>query len=351
VPVAHPLSGSPPLPVPPALLVAVTVLLAALVATRLRALSAAPPGGAGRRWGPVPYAGAAVLLAALAGIARWGPPAEPDNLAAVGSVNLLWPAVFLVAAARRRDGSPGPAVWPAAVAAAAWAGFLVASAVRVAPRTLAVWLAAYGVVTVAGCVAVGRDRWLRSAEVFGLLAGWSGTRLTGWRPPAGAAAVLGAVYGGTVFARVRLTGLWGDVAVSPDARRWTWVAGAAAIGGGALLSSGLARWAVRRDAAGSVEAALLPVVAAAVVATLLRRALVAAQLLPQLAGLGGPRAVDLNPGGTGTQQLLAWLVVTTGSVAGAVVLARRVPGVRRRDPGLVTLCLSGALAALAVTAR
>ncbi len=334
--VAHPLTGSAPLPVPPAVLAGVTVLLTALVVTRLSARPV-PMSGASREWGLVLYGCGAVLLAGLALVARFGSAVEPDNLAAVAVVNLLWPLLFLVPPLFRRPGAPGPAVWPAAVAAVAWAGFLAGSAVSVRPRALAAWLAAYGVITAAGCIAFGRERWLRSAELFGLLAGWAGTRLVSWQPPVGAAAVLGALYGGIAFARVRLTGLWGEVALSAYATRWAWLAGAAAIFGGAALFTALAGWASRRGAPGSVEAALLPVVGAVAVATLLRRAQVAAQLLPQLSGLGAPRVVDLNPGGTGTQQLLAWLVVTGGAAWGAVVLARRVPGVRRRDPAALAL--------------
>jgi hypothetical protein len=141
------------------------------------------------------------------------------------------------------------------------------------------------------------------------------------------------------------------------------VAGVASIAAGAALAVAASSWARRRGAPGSVEAALVPVVAALSVARVLRRAMIAAQLLPALltdpfgrgwrllGGLGDAPAVDVNPWGTAFQQALAWSVVTLGALAGAWVLARRVAGVRARDPAAFLLYAAAGVAALAVTLR
>lgn len=426
--IAHPLVGSSPLPVAPAVLAAVTVALVAVVVTRVRASSAPPPGRepAAPRWVAATRAlGAAGLLLLLA-VARFGPPDEPRNLAAVVTVNLLWPLLLVLAAflgtglwraadpwralgAVERlagtpppgdpppgaapapppgdpplDGAPAPAPGAAepepasgvarrgdarvaAVLAAAWAFLLVEYAVSLDPRTLATVLAAYTLLLVAGSLAVGRERWLPAADAIGNVVAWTGRlrrgRLRSWTPPVGAAALLGAAFGGIAFARLRLTGWWGRVALSQDALTWTRLAGLAAIAGGAGLAVAASAWARRRGAPGSAEAAFVPLVAALAVATVLRRAMVAAQLVPSLAtdpfgrgwrllrGLADTPPVDVNPWGTAVQQALACGVVAAGALAGAWVLARRVRGVRARDPAAFLLYAAAGVAVLAVTIR
>ena len=403
--IAHPLAGSPPLPVAPAVLAAVTVALVAVVVTRVRGASAPPgPEGVGEPgWAayvrPVAAAGLLLLVAA----ARFGPADEPRNLGAVAAVNLAWPLLLVLAAflgtsvwraadpwralgaVERLAGAPPPAgpagpavpdggrgdgpgdVRVAAVLAGAWAFLLVEYAVRLDPRALAAALGAYTLLLVTGSLAVGRDRWLPAADAIGNVVTWTGRlrrgRLRAWAPPAGAAALLGAAFGGIAFARLRLTGWWGRVALSEDAVTWTRLAGVAAILLGAGLAVAASGWARRRGAAGSVEAALVPLVAALAVATVLRRALVAAQLLPALAtdpfgrgwrllgGLGDVPAVDVNPWGTAVQQALAYAVVTAGALAAAWVLARRVRSVRARDPAAFLLYAAAGVAVLAVTVR
>ena len=410
----------------PAVLAAITVALVAVVVTRVRAAPAgadgAPAAGPAeprRRWRAWTRAVSAALLVLLVLAARLGPPDEPSNLAAVVTVNVVWPLLLVAAAllgtgvwravdpwralgsverlaapagppvGRPGAGQPGagpPAGEPdgdgpgaadrepragdvriAAVAAAAWGVFLVEYAVRLDPRALATTLAAYTLLLVAGSVALGRDRWLGAADAVGLLVTWTGRLRRGglraWAPPAGAAALLGAAFGGIAFARLRLTAAWGRVAISENGLTLTRLAAVGAVVVGAGLAVAAAAWARKRAAPGSVEAALVPLVAALAVAAVLRRAMVALQLLPSLASdpfgrgwrllgsLGDTPAVDVNPWGTGTQQALAWLVVTAGAVAGAWVLARRVRGVRARDPAAFLLYAAAGAAALAVTLR
>ena len=456
VQLAHPLTGSPPLPVPPLVLAAGAVVLAAVVATRVRAAGhprpgAAPtgtavpgeagagavappgagsPGGAAGgadataerepRWLWVPRLLSTAAFLLLLVEARRGPVEEPRNLAAVTVVHLLWPLALvasallgpllwravdpmrgLVAALDRLWGPPaprpaagpvdagnapggapgsagadGPAaasapsadaatapVWPAVVTGGGWALFLALYAVSVEPRALGAFLAAYVVVTVAGCIAFGAARWLATGHGAGLVVAWTGLlrrgRLVAWAPPPGAAALLGAVFGGLAFGRLRLTSVWGDVATSADAERWHRVGAVAAVVLGAGLAHLAERWAGRRGAPGSVAAALVPVVAAVAVGSVLRRTMVAAQLAttltPGLSWLWDPLglgdAVDLNPWGTAVQQALAVGVVALGGLAGAWVLARRVRGVRSRDPAAYTVYVTTFAAAFLVAVR
>ena len=403
---AHPLAGSPPLAVAPVVLAAVTVALVAVVVTRVRAGAVpeadpeaapevAPTAAPEPRWYAGTRALAAALLLFLLVVARLGPQTEPSNLASVVTVNLLWPLVLVLAAvlgtafwraadpwralgAVERLADQPPAASPddpspallrdvriAAVAAAAWAVFLADHAVRMPPRSLTIALATYTVLLVGGSVAVGRDRWLPAADAVGLVVTWTGRLRRGglrsWVPPRGAAALLGAVFGGIAFARIRLTAVWGPVAISDHRIGLTRLGEVAAVLLCAALAVAAASWARRRDATGSVEAALVPLVAALAIAAVLRRALVAAQLLPSLVtdpfgrgwallgDLGLIRDVDVNPGGTAVQQVLAWVVVSAGALAGAWVLARRVKGVRARDPAAFLLYAATAAAVLAVT--
>ena len=447
MPVAHPLTGSPPLPVPPAVLAAAAVVLAALVLTRVRGARGAafrPVREPRALW--VTRAAALLLVLGLLAVARAGPVVEPRNLAAIAVVHLLWPGLIAAsvlagpllwravdpwralgsaerllgapppahgppAGAGPPDGpgepaepggapdpgpveagspapdpsdgapdppggapvppggasDPGPPVWAGVVTAGGWVLFLAWYAVSAEPRALAAVVAAYAVVMLAGCVAVGRDRWLPAADGVGLVVSWAGLirrgRLIAWSPPRGAAALLGAVFGGVVFARLRLSELWGEVALRPDGRRVTRLAAVAAVAGCAALAYAAERWAGRRGAPGSVAAGLVPVVAATVVALPLRRFMVAAQLLPGLAtdpfdrgwrllgGFGDVRGVDVNPWGTAVQQSLSLALVTLGALAAAYAVARRVRAVRARDPASLVVYVTTFVAALIAVSR
>ncbi|HWL38247.1 MAG TPA: hypothetical protein VNQ77_18815 [Frankiaceae bacterium] len=406
--VAHPLTGSPPLPVPPLLLAAVAVFLAAVLVTRVRASGgAAVVARTEPAWLWVPRLLSALVLLLLVVVARVGPVDEPDNLAAVAVVHLVWPLLLVSAvlvgplvwravdpwwalgAAERLAAPPGnppgdtrgdppggpgppaeahagPSVWPAVALGAGWALFLGWYAVSVPPRTLGIALAAYTLVLVAGAVALGRARWLARADAVGLVVTWTGLLRRGliwWTPPAGAAVLLGAVFGGVAFARLRLGATWGRVALSESAALWNRGGAVAAVVAGGALAYAAERWAVRRGAAGSVAVALVPMVAATAVATVLRRAMVAAQLVPRLATdpfdrgwrllgpLGDGQAVDVNPWGTAVQQALAYAVLLLGALAAAWVVARRVRGVRARDPAAYTVYLTTFAAVVVATTR
>lgn len=387
---AHPLTDPGRLGLPPltgALLALVGVVAVVTLAPAAPRRDTAASGGdtGGLRRVPLTTVIGVAVLAAVIIVGYAGPADEAANLAPVFGVYLAWPGLLVVAALvggaawRRVDPFTGlaagverlvggsmpttpddPDVWPAVAAALAWTGFLTAYAVGVPPPALANALVVYTTVMVAGSLATGRERWLRSAEVFGLLAAWVGLRreLVSWGPPRGAEAVLGALIGGLLFSRVVTTSLWGPAAVSEQAGSLRTAGLLVAAGGGAALATAAGGWARRRGAPGTVPAALVPAVAAVAVALMLRPAMTAAQLLPRVVGdplrrgqdpfglLGTP--VDANVFGTAVQQGLALAVVVLGHLAGAVVLVRRTRSTPRRTPGGAALAVSASLAAALV---
>ncbi len=185
----------------------------------------------------------------------------------------------------------------AAISALALTWYLGAYPTPLHPRTVGLSLAAYSIVTVAGCLALGRTSWLSRAEVFGLVFGWTAMlprgALGSWRPPRGAILVLGVLAGGLTFGAIRKSSLWGGLNVAEHAL-------VLATGGLATVAAGYALalwWADRRaeaaGAPGSVAAAMVPAVAGVVVATALsrNRLFTSLQLLPGLlVDLSGPAA-------------------------------------------------------------
>ncbi|MGH3362801.1 MAG: hypothetical protein ACRDOM_10130, partial [Nocardioides sp.] len=172
---------------------------------------------------------AVVLLAVVAG--RVGVDDELENLApalVVGAgfpllvagclvLGRLWrwldPWDTLARLAGPGDSSlPTAHVWPAVAVAVPWLWYLGVHARPLDPRAVGLAMALYTVLTVAGCLVVGRRRWLASAEPVGLLLSWVGLlprrRLSGWVPPAGAATLLGVLVGGLLFGLVRRTEQW-----------------------------------------------------------------------------------------------------------------------------------------------
>jgi hypothetical protein len=232
-------------------------------------------------------------------------------------------------------------VWPALVPAVAWTWYLSAFTDALSPRAVGATLAAYSIVTVAGCLALGRSRWLPRVELFGLLFGWIARlprgRLVPWVAPAGAEAVLGVVAGGLPFGALRLSSVWGTLNVVPLAGLYAaaGVVGACAAMAGVFVLLG--RWAGRLGARGSVAAAAVPAVASVILAVAMarNRLFVSLQLLPIVASDPFGRGWNLfgtadwglvpEPLGDGGRALAQAVVLVAGHVAGAVVLARRAP--------------------------
>ena len=386
---AHPLTEPGRLELPPLASAVISMLVVATVARFWPAGSPreAPPDRVERAFSwtgslsPLQVGGrvlafALLVVATLAG--RFGSESELENLAPALVVGFAWPVLLLASAtlgpvwrwtdpwdgaARALTPSdadrPADDVRAAAVSAGAWVWYLSAFPHSTTPGNVGAALGIYTIVTLAGCLALGRRRWLSSAEIFGLLFGWLALfrrgLLSSWRPPRGIEIVLGVLAGGLIFGRVRLSSLWGILNAVPLAPVYAVLgtAGLAIVCAAALWT--LSRWAATRSAEGSVGVALVPAVAGLAVAVALarNRLLTSARLLPELLtdpfGRGAPTTVGPNPLDETGIFILQLVVLLAGHIAGAVVLARRVRG-EERVPGMAALCLTaaGGTAGLAV---
>jgi hypothetical protein len=310
------------------------------------------------------------LMAVAVAAGRLGSPRELDNLAPALVVGAAWPGLLVLSStlgpvwrwldpwdgiarvvARGGTEEPGqPDVRLAAVAALAWVWYLGVYAGSLSPRSVGLALGVYTVVTVGGCLALGRVWWLSRAEVFGILFGWLARLprglLPSWQPPRGASVLVGALAGGLVFGEIRRSELWGELNVVPGAVVWATLGllGSAAVG--IVVTQLLDRWASREEGAGSVTAAAVPAVASIAVAVSMARSRVftSLQLLPSV--LGDPFGLGWDPFGMEPRTLTAPLapvrlalvqlaILLVGHVAGAHVLARRRPG--SRVPGALAL--------------
>ncbi len=232
--------------------------------------------------------------------------------------------------------------------------YLSATADPLDPRSVGAVLSIYTAVTLAGCLAIGRERWLSRAEPLGIVLSWLALvprgRLPRWDPPPGAEGLLGVLIGGVAFGAVRRSQQWTGV----DAATGAWAYAGLALLGSCLLVTALlvgARAAANRVAgAPGVARAAVPVVAAVVVAVAVGRNRLTSslQLLPGLVGdpfgrgwdLLGPAVNGLDPAPFGVGGLLALQVglLVLGHLAGAVVVARGL-GRRARMPAVVMLAV------------
>jgi hypothetical protein len=389
VPLAHPLTQPFNFPVSP--LVA-AVAAAAVVLAVAFAVPAGRPRAAASWHEVASWAGslsavqvvtrvvAVAVLALAVAAGRLGTDDELENLAPALVVGALWPLLVLAsavagpvwrwldpwdAAARAVSDNRGQTlahVWPAALVAVPWVWYLGVYSDTLRPRSVGAVLAIYTVFTLAGCLAVGRRRWLSTAEPFGIFLAWLAMLprrgLADWSPPRGAEALLGVLAGGVLFAAVRRSELWGSLNTVEQA------SAVAALGLLAFCAAGygLVAWTAARAGFRGVRAAAIgafvPAVAAIVVAVAMdrNRLFTSVQLLPGLFGdpfgrgwnLFGPSDQGLDPAPLGTTGLL-WAqlaVLLVGHVAGAAVAARRVPP-SVREPIAVGLA---ALAAASVVA-
>jgi hypothetical protein len=325
---------------------------------------------------------AAVAVLALAMAAgRLGVDDQLENLAPALVIGTAWPVLVFVsvvigpvwrwvdpwdalarALARGEAEQPLGHVWPAAAVAVPWVWYLSAYPDALEPRSVGALVALYTLVTVAGCLAVGRERWLASSEPFGIVLSWMALvprrLLSSWRALPGAETLLGVLAGGVLFGAVRRSELWGELNVVPDALLWATlgVVGSCVVIAGLL--EGMARAAYRGRA--GVARAAVPALAGIIVAVAMdfNRLFTSVQLLPRL--LGDPFGKGWDPFGTGGAGLDPAPLGTTGltvaqlatllaaHVVGAIVLAR---GVRRNDrgPGAVALTILAAASVIAIT--
>ena len=382
---AHPGGSTPHVEVPIGIVVlaavAVVVVVAVAVpprpqparATRAEEVTSSWWGGLSRpQWVVRAVSLATLLLAVLAG--RIGVDDELENLAPaltvgaglpllVGGSLVLgrlwrwvdpWDTLARLAAPGDRSVAPGH-VWPAVAVVLPWLWFLGVYPRPLDPRAIGLALAAYTVLTLAGCLAVGRVRWLASAEPVGALLSWiglvPGRRLAGWQPPAGAPALLGVVIGGLLFGALRRTELWSPFAVLPLATLYAT--------GGLLVAcalAGAAAWLASRvadsaEARAVVAQTLVPVAAgvALAVSVARNRLFTSVQLLPGLIGdplgrgwdlLGSPTAgLDAAPLGAGGLVLLELAVLTLAHLLAAASTPRALVG-DERLPVIVLLAAS-----------
>jgi hypothetical protein len=298
--------------------------------------------------------GAGVLLGGLV-VARIGSPFELENPSPVLLAAFLWPAFALLCFVwpslwdrvdpfdtlarifepkEAADRESPHDVRLAAMFALAWTWYLSVYTQPLKPESFGLLLGAYLILMLAGSLAVGRKAWLRRAEAFGVFYRTAGA----WRgfahepPPPGGNVLLGVVIGGVLFGVLRLTTLWGDLNISPQATLWSSIGLVVCC---AFVLAALELVARFRSNAPAVLLGTAPFAAGVVLAVgLLRnRLLVAAQLLPSLLldpmdsgldplGWSDP-VIDPNPLGT-TGLVMAQIgILTLGAMTGAVIARRR----------------------------
>jgi hypothetical protein len=378
----HPLGEPYHLPLSPLLAADAAAALVLLVAFTVpaggrRSAAAGRESWRGRLSRPqlVTRSAAVALLALAIAAGRLGVDDELENLAPALVVGAAWPLMTLACLAgpvwrwvdpwdslaralSRDDAADEPGhVWPALAPAAAWAWYLGAYDDPLGPRSVGAALALYTLVTVAGCLAFGRTRWLGMAEPFGIVF----TARARLHPPRGMEALLGALVGGVLFGAVRRSELWGDLNATdhPQLVATAGVLAACAFGAGLLL---LVRSSTEQPSRAAVARAAVPATAGVIVAVALdrNRLFTSVQLLPGLIGdpfgrdwdlLGRAGAgLDPDPLGIGGLLLLQLGVLVAGYVAAAVILGR---GVRRRArlPAAAGLALLAGLSVIAVASH
>lgn len=348
---------------------------------------------------------AVVLLAVAIAAARLGADDQLENLAPALVVGTAWPLLVLACvtvgpvwrwvdpwdglarlgggasrtppspdrAAASDDTGPAeeparrsPSVWPAVLPALGWVWFLSATPDPLDPRAVGVVLTAYTVLTVAGCVAVGREQWLSRAEPLGILLSWLAMlprgRLAAWEPPRGAEALLAVVIGGVSFGAIRRSQQWTGVDAATGA--WAYATGAVLASCALVLLLLLLSRRIGRRVGGEagVARAVVPVAAAVVLAVSLGRNRLtnSVQLLPGLLGdpfgegwdLLGPALDGLDAAPLGVDGLLAAqvAVLVAGHLVGAVV-AGWWSGRQARMPATIALAVLMALTTVAVPAH
>ena len=309
----------------------------ALPAEAREPVPAGPTGGS-------PYGGLLTLtvLVVLGATARLGGSVETTNPVSILVVGLgpflLLVVPLVLSPLLGRAAAAGPPVLDARLAvlpAAATAVFLVLPASSAAPGLVASGLLSYAVVLAAVGVTLGLDG-MRRADALGLLARWAalGPRLGAWAPPRGAAAVVAAVLGGVCAERFERTTFWQNTFPTR-----TELLAALVVLVLAALALAFALERATRAWPGTAAAVLVPLLAGAVAGTLVRRAIISAQLLRERVQ-PGQQSVSVDPLGIAGGQALALVLVGLGASVAAAVLARRVGRGSARLPGLGLLLLA-----------
>ncbi len=389
MPHLHPVRGHPHVDVP---ILAVSAGVAALVIVVLLAVPRTRQQAENQPWAAASWAGTltpgrlavrvgSVLLLVLAvAAARFGSPAELDNLAPALVLGAAWPLLTVLSLlapvwrwvdpwdalarlmAPNDDSEPPGHVWPGVVLAVVLTWYVAVLPRPFDPRALGLLLLGYTTLTLAGCLLLGRRRWLSSGEPIGITLAWvtaaARGRLGAVALPRGAAALVGVALGGLLFAILRRTGLWSDTVPLRAALLYDSAGLVVACAVGAGLVTGGA-WAGRRlgDRNAVLTGSTLALVGVVGALSLERnRLFTSVQLLPGQVGdpfgvgwdLLGPagRGLVADPLGAGGLIAAQIAVLAAGLVWGAVVAARPAA----RGSRVAAVLVLGYLALLGVVA-
>jgi hypothetical protein len=396
VPLAHPLTHSFELPVSPLVAAAIgaaVVLLVAVAWPEIEDRSAKRSARETASWAGSLSASqrltrfvAVVLLGLAAAAGRLGVDDELENVAPALVVGAAWPLLVLVSSilgpvwrwtdpwdglcrvlVRDHPHRPPRDVWPAVPVALAWAWYLSAYEDPLDPRSVGAVLAVYTLVTVAGCLAVGRARWLGGSEPFGIVLSWMALlprrRLADWDPPRGAEALLGVLAGGVLFSAVRRAApLWGTFETGDRPTLAATIGLLVLCAAAAALLTVMTTWSRWLGARVAATGSAVPAVAGIIVAVAMERnrLFTSLQLLPGLLGdpfgrgwdLLGRAGAGLDPNPLGTTGLLVaqLAVLLAGHVAGAVAVGRRIRR-RARPPVAIVLAVFAGASVIALVAH
>ncbi len=313
---------------------------------------------------------ALLVLAIVAG--RFGSDEQLENITPALIIGAGWPLLVLASAVFGRiwwwidpfdtlargvaplgagdgpaDNGDGRTVIWAAAPAALWVAYLTVWPNSLAPGSVSNAALTYTVVTLAGCLAIGRRQWLARGEIFGIFLGWI-ARLrrewAHWTPAGGSAAVLGVLAGGLLYGLVRDSLLVSVFSYGSPLKLFTVVAAFAGVS--ALLAARAEHRQQIRTGVRAVALAMVPATAALAFALGLarNRFTTSLQLLPQLASdplgtqpdLLGP-AINSQP--LGHEGLLALQVglLLVGHLVGVAAVARRVATAETSTTPILTI--------------
>ena len=288
---AHPLTQTWELPVSPLFLSAVALcVLAGAARLSIRGSQGPPPADNAPTQEQTPtawfWAGRAIglgllVLAITAGL--FGDPRELTNIAPVLVLGAGWPLLVLASAAlgpawqwldpfdslarlvAPLGAGDGPDTQPnlawAIPAAVVWVAYLTMWPGHLQPRSIGIAVLGYTIVTLAGCLALGRRTWLSQAEVFGVFFGCvAAVRRRGYRAelPAGAHLLLATLAAGFVYGLLRDSQLLASIGYGPRSTLYSALALGGIMAVSLALAYGLQRTEERRGGRGVVAVALVP---------------------------------------------------------------------------------------------
>jgi hypothetical protein len=242
------------------------------------------------------------------------------------------------------DAPPGDRLaWIAVVGALGLSWWLAMWLPGLQPRALALGLGAYAIASLAGCLAVGRARWLSTAEVLTVALGAVAAARRGAVPLAHPHAVaLAVLAAGLTAAEVRQSRWWVEdvqrLGLRPFDAPAAVLAYALVVGLGVAAALGALRWARRRGSPGTVEAVLawLLVGAGLSAAWERDRLWTSAQLL--VSRISDPLGTGADLFGTAGREVLLWpyggasrlvvqlLLLVVPVLVGALLVRRRATG-------------------------